>query len=46
MDLIDKLEIAGGPKATDESLFYLDREIGKQEDEADLARSSSVDDPA
>lgn len=46
MDLMDKLEIAGGPKATDESLFYLDREIGKQEDEAELARSSSVDDPA
>jgi len=46
MDLLDKLEIAGRPKATDESLFYLDTQIGRQEDEADLARGSSVDDPA
>ncbi len=45
MDLLDKLKIAGGPKATDESLLYLDSQIGAQEDEADLARDAEVDKP-
>lgn len=45
MDLLDKLKIAGGPKATDESLLYLDSKIGNQEDEADLARDASVGKP-
>ncbi len=45
MDLLDKLKIAGGPKATNESLLYLDSKIGKKEDEADLARDASVDNP-
>ena len=45
MDLLDKLKIAGGPKATDESLLYLDTKIGNQEDDADLAREASVDKP-
>lgn len=45
MDLLDQLKIAGGPDATDESLFYLDQTIGAQEDEADIARTADVDDP-
>ncbi len=45
MDLLDKLKIAGGPKASDESLLYLDSKIGQQEDDADLAREASVENP-
>lgn len=45
LNLLDKLKLAGGPNATNESLLYLDKEIGEQEDEADLARDSSVDNP-
>ncbi len=45
MDLLDKLKIAGGPKASNASLLYLDNKIGKQEDDADLARDASVDNP-
>ncbi len=45
MDLLDQLKVAGGPKATNESLLYLDSKIGKNEDEADLARDASVNDP-
>lgn len=45
MDLLDKLKIAGGPKATDESLLFLDSKIGNQEDDADLARDANVDNP-
>lgn len=45
MDLLDKLKIAGGPKATSESLLYLDNKIGNQEDDAALARDASVDNP-
>ncbi|MGO3182830.1 MAG: ferritin [Aequorivita sp.] len=45
MDLLDKLKIAGGAKATNESLLYLDNKIGQQEDEADFARDASVENP-
>ena len=45
MDLLDKLKIAGGPKASNESLLYLDSKIGKQEDDADLARDANVENP-
>ncbi|HLR38447.1 MAG TPA: ferritin [Chitinophagaceae bacterium] len=45
MELLDKLKIAGGARATNESLLYLDAEIGANEDEADLARDASVDNP-
>lgn len=45
MDLLDKLKIAGGVKASSESLLYLDSKIGKQEDSAELARDASVDNP-
>lgn len=43
MDLLDKLKIAGGPKATDESLFYFDNQLASMPDEADLARDATVD---
>lgn len=37
-ELLDKLKIAGGDRATDESLLLLDTEVAEQEDEAKLAR--------
>lgn len=45
MDLLDKLKIAGGPKATDESLFNLDKYLENAPDHAPLPRESSVDKP-
>lgn len=45
MGLLDKLKIAGGPKATNESLFSLDKYLGDAPDEAPLARDASTDDP-
>lgn len=45
MALLDKLKVAGGPKATKESLLYLDEQIGGQDDHADLARESSAEHP-
>ena len=45
MDLLDKLKIAGGPDATDESLLIFDRELEQHSDEADMARDASVENP-
>lgn len=45
MDLLDKLKIAGGAKASSESLLYLDSKIGQHDDDADLARDASVEKP-
>lgn len=45
MELLDKLKVAGGTKATNESLLYLDSKIGNKEDEADLARNATVEEP-
>lgn len=45
MDLLDKLEIAGGPDATDESLLLLDSQLEKHSDEAELARDTEVENP-
>lgn len=45
MDLIDKLKIAGGDKASDESLFTLDKTLGETPDDADLARDATSDNP-
>jgi ferritin len=45
MDLLDKLKIAGGPKATDESLFNLDKFLAKAPDHAPLPREASEDNP-
>lgn len=45
MDLLDKLKIAGGPKATDESLFNLDSQLAKEPDSVPLARDANMDNP-
>ncbi|MCG2461014.1 ferritin [Flavobacteriaceae bacterium F89] len=45
LDVLDKLKIAGGPKASSESLLYLDSLLGSKDDEADLARSVSAMNP-
>ncbi|MVZ66655.1 ferritin [Sphingobacterium sp. DK4209] len=45
MQLIDKLKIAGGDRATDESLFELDKYLENASDEVTLARESTADKP-
>ena len=45
MDLLDKIKIAGGKNASNESLLYLDTKIGNKEDDAALARDATVDEP-
>lgn len=45
MDLIDKLKIAGGDRATDESLFNLDKDLGASADDAELARDANSENP-
>ena len=45
MDLIDKLKIAGGDQATDESLFNLDKYLGETTDDAELARDATSENP-
>lgn len=45
LDLIDKLKIAGGPKATSESLYFFDSQLAQKEDEAELARDASAEKP-
>lgn len=45
MNIIDKLKIAGGGRATDESLNHLDREFKNMPDEADLARNATAEKP-
>jgi len=41
MGMIDKLKIAGGDRATDESLFNLDKTFEKMPDEAESARTAT-----
>ena len=45
LDLLDKLKVAGGTKATAESLLYLDAQFEKKEDEATFAREASCNQP-
>ena len=45
LSLIDKLKIAGGDRATDESLFELDKYLGNAPDYVPLARESTADNP-
>lgn len=45
MDILDKLKVAGGAKASNESLLLFDTEIGAQSDEAELAREASTENP-
>lgn len=45
MELIDKLKIAGGDQATDESLYNLDKDLGSSPDDAELARNATSENP-
>ncbi|RQP13291.1 MAG: ferritin [Chryseobacterium sp.] len=45
MDFLDKLEIAGGDRAKDESLLELDKMFGQMADEAELARDTDSENP-
>lgn len=45
MDLMDRLQLAGGKNATCDSLLLFDKELENHPDEAELARRSSVNKP-
>jgi ferritin len=45
LSLLDKIKIAGGENATAEALYVLDKDMGKEPDEAALAQTKSVDNP-
>jgi ferritin len=45
LELIDKLKIAGGDQASDESLFSLDKALGEAPDEVSLAREATANNP-
>lgn len=45
MDLLDKLKIAGGANANTESLYNLDRQLGKEPDSVPLPREASLEKP-
>lgn len=45
LDILDMLTIAGGSRATDESLLYFDNKMKQKEDEADLARDVEAENP-
>ena len=45
MNMLDKLKIAGGEKATGESLYAIDRDLKSMPDEAALAQEKSVEEP-
>ncbi len=45
MNMLDKLKIAGGEKATGESLYSLDRDIKSLPDDAELAQDKTVENP-
>lgn len=45
MNMLDKIKIAGGEKASGENLYSLDRDLKSTPDEADLARNKTVEAP-
>jgi ferritin len=45
MNMLDKLKIAGGDKASGESLYSIDRDLKSTPDEAELAQEKTVDQP-
>ena len=45
MDMLDKLKIAGGEKATGESLYSIDRDLKSTPDDAELAQEKTVEEP-
>ncbi|MCG2792925.1 MAG: ferritin [Weeksellaceae bacterium] len=46
LDLIDKLKIAGGDSATDESLFTLDQSLETAPDSVSLAQEATAENPS
>ncbi|MEZ2443753.1 ferritin [Chitinophaga sp. W3I9] len=45
LNLLDKIKVAGGEKATGEALYALDRDLEKEPDEAELAETKTVENP-
>jgi ferritin len=45
IDLLDKVRIAGGEKATDSALYSLNRDMGTTPDDAVLAQDVTVENP-
>ena len=45
LNLIDKIKIAGGAKATSDALYALDRDLEKEPDEATLAQEKTAENP-
>src|SRR5665213_3128416 len=45
MNMLDKLKIAGGEKASGEALYSLDRDMRSTPDNADLAQDKTVENP-
>ena len=45
MSMLDKLKIAGGDKASGESLYSIDRDLKSTPDEAELAQEKTVEQP-
>lgn len=46
LELIDKLKIAGGDQATDESLFTLDKALEAAPDEVSLPQTATAENPS
>ncbi len=45
LNLLDKIKIAGGPKASGDALYNLDRDLEKTPDDAELAEEKSTENP-
>ena len=45
LNLLDKIKIAGGAKATGDALYTLDRDLEKEPDDAVLAQEKTADNP-
>lgn len=46
LELIDKLKIAGGDKASDESLFTLDKSLEAAADDVSLPQDATAENPS
>ncbi|MGO4290574.1 ferritin [Chitinophaga sp. RAB17] len=45
LNLLDKIKVAGGEKASDDALYNLDRDLQQEPDEAELAETKSAANP-
>ena len=45
LNLLDKIKIAGGEKASNDALYNLDRDLGNTPDDAQLAQDVTADNP-